>query len=459
MKKEIRIVCPNGHLGFAPTKKESFYLAAATKPDYYCSDSGSDDIGASALGSDRSVSMYKWQKHDLELMLLKSREQNVPMIIGSAGDTGSNSRVDMYVKIIKDLAKEHNLPPFKLGYFYSEVDKTYIKNKLNNNVVIEGLDSRSNLTMEDLNETDRIVAVAGVHPFLKALELGADVIIGGRSSDVAVFAAAALKEGFPEEHAYFAGKVLECASFCAEPYGAKESVIGTVTHEDVKVTAMHPEQRCTVASVSAHAMYERSNPFYEYFAGGMLDMTECVYEQYDEKTTRITGQKFIPVEGDIKVKLEGSGLVGEKFIGIAGVRDPYTIKHIDDVIKFARKQVKKEFACIDYELHFHIFGKNGVMGDLEPVKEITSHELGIVVEGVTKSKVTAEELTLFATRQIFYAKLPEVKGTAGTASFIVDDVLYAGKTYKWTMNHAIPVKDPLELFDVHVEVVNSKTLV
>lgn len=459
MKKEIRIVCPNGHLGFAPTKKESFYLAAATKPDYYCSDSGSDDIGASALGSDRSVSMYKWQKHDLELMLLKSREQNVPMIIGSAGDTGSNSRVDMYVKIIKDLAKEHNLPPFKLGYFYSEVDKTYIKNKLNNNVVIEGLDSRSNLTMEDLNETDRIVAVAGVHPFLKALELGADVIIGGRSSDVAVFAAAALKEGFPEEHAYFAGKVLECASFCAEPYGAKESVIGTVTHEDVKVTAMHPEQRCTVASVSAHAMYERSNPFYEYFAGGMLDMTECVYEQYDEKTTRITGQKFIPVEGDIKVKLEGSGLVGEKFIGIAGVRDPYTIKHIDDVIKFAREQVKKEFACIDYELHFHIFGKNGVMGDLEPVKEITSHELGIVVEGVTKSKVTAEELTLFATRQIFYAKLPEVKGTAGTASFIVDDVLYAGKTYKWTMNHAIPVKDPLELFDVHVEGVNSKTLV
>src|SRR5690606_19905752 len=111
MKKEIRIVSPNGHLGFAPTKEESFRLAAATKPDYYCADSGSDDIGASALGSDRSVSMYQWQKHDLELMLLASREQNVPMIIGSAGDTGSNSRVDMYVQMIKDLAEEHNLPP------------------------------------------------------------------------------------------------------------------------------------------------------------------------------------------------------------------------------------------------------------------------------------------------------------------------------------------------------------
>lgn len=458
VRKEIRIVCPNGHLGFAPTKEASFYIAADTKPDYYCADSGSDDIGASALGSDQSVSMYKWQKHDLELMLLKSREQNVPMIIGSAGDTGANSRVDMYVEIIKDLAKEHNLAPFKLGYFYSEVDKSYVQDKLDANIVIEGLDSRTDLTQEELDQTDRIVGVAGVHPYLKALEQGADVIIGGRSSDIAIFAAAALKEGFPEDHAYYAGKVLECASFCAEPYGAKESVIGTVSHEDVKVTAMHPDQRCTIASVAGHAMYERSNPFFEYFAGGMLDMTNCNYEQFDEKTTRITGQKFVPIEGDIRVKLEGSGYVGEKYIGIAGVRDPYTIKHIDDVITFARNQVAKEFEGIQYELHFHIFGKNGVMGDLEPIKEIKSHELGIVVEGVTDNKTTSEELALFATRQIFYAKLPEVKGTAGTASFLVDDVLYAGKTYKWTMNHTVPVEDPLELFNVHIESVNEKVI-
>lgn len=455
MKKEIRIVSPNGHLGFAPTKEESFRLAAATKPDYYCADSGSDDIGASALGSDRSVSMYQWQKHDLELMLLASREQNVPMIIGSAGDTGSNSRVDMYVQMIKDLAEEHNLPPFKIGYFYSEVDKSKITEKLNNQITIEGLDSRDNLNQQEVDETDRIVAVAGVHPFIKALDLGADVVIGGRSSDVAVFAAPAIREGFPESHAYYAGKVLECASFCAEPYGAKESVIGTITHDDVKVTAMHPEQRCTIASVSGHAMYERSNPYYEYFAGGMLDMTDCKYEQYDEKTTKITGQKYIPIEGKMQVKLEGAGFIGEKYIGIVGVRDPYTIQHIDQVIEFAHQQVAKEFEHTKYHLHFHIFGKNGVMGELEPVKEIKSHELGIIVEGIADSKVLAEELTLFASRQIFYAKLPNVKGTAGTAAFLVDDVLPAGKTYKWTMNHRVPVDHPLELFDVYIETVKE----
>jgi len=33
--------------------------------------------------------------------------------------------------------------------------------------------------------------------------MGADVIIGGRSSDAAIFAAAAIYEGFPENHAYY----------------------------------------------------------------------------------------------------------------------------------------------------------------------------------------------------------------------------------------------------------------
>jgi len=443
-KNRVRILCPNGHMGFAPTKEESFWIGAETKPDYYCCDSGSDDIGPNPLGSDICVSPYEWQKHDLELMLLAARRQGVPMMVGSAGDTGTNSRVDRYVQMIRDLAKKHGLAPFKLVSFYSELEKSYVNRKMEQGDVVEGLEGRSNLTLEELEKTDRIVAMAGVHPFVRALEMGADVVIGGRSSDAAIFAAAALYEGFPENHSYYAGKVLECASFCAEPYMAKETVIGTVTHDDVKVTAMHPKQRCTVASVAGHAMYERSNAFYEYFAGGTLDMTHCRYEQADEKTTRITGQVFIPIEGKVKVKLEGSGKVGERFIGIVGIRDPYTIQNIDKVIDWARSQVEERFAGQAYQLFYHIYGKNGVMGALEPVKEIRSHELCVVTEGIAPTKEMAEEVALIGSRQIFYARLPEVKGTAGTAAFLVDGVLPAPPAYMWTMNHTLPVDDPLE---------------
>src|SRR5512139_2220569 len=258
-KPYLRILCPNGHLGFAPTKEESFWIGAKTRPDYYCCDSGSDDIGPGPLGSDTCVSPYAWEKHDLELMLLAARKQGVPMMIGSSGDTGTDSRVDMYVGMIQDLAKQHKMAPFKLVSFYSELDKDYVRKKMAKGDVVEGLDNRKNLTPEELEATDRIVAVVGVHPFIKALQMGADVIIGGRSSDAAIFAAAAIYEGFAENNSYYLGKVLECASFCAEPYMAKESVIGTITHEDVKVNAMSPMQRCTVASVAGHAMYERSN--------------------------------------------------------------------------------------------------------------------------------------------------------------------------------------------------------
>lgn len=449
-KQELRILCPNGHLGFAPTREESFWIGAKTRPDYYCCDSGSDDIGPAPLGADISTSPYVWQKHDLELMFVASRDQGVPMIIGSAGDTGTRSRVNMYVDIIKELAKRHRTPRFKLAYFYSDVSKEYLKEKMKQGVIIEGLDGRGNLSEEDLEKTDRIVAVAGVHPFIKALDMGADVIIGGRSSDCAIFAAPALREGFPAGLSYYLGKVLECASFCAEPYGAKESVIGTITHQHVRVTAMSPYQRCTVASVAGHAMYERSNPFYEYVAGGKLDMTGCQYEQYDEKTCKITGPKFIPVDGKIKIKLEGSGKIGERCIGIAGIRDPYTIANIDRVVEWSRSQISENFSDKNCQINFIIYGKNGVLGDMEPIKKIKSHELCVVVEGIAPSKEMAKEITTLGTRQLFYARLPEVKGTAGTAAFVVDEVLDATPAYMWTLNHVIPVDDPMELFDLHI---------
>ncbi len=447
----LKFLCPTGHLSTIPIKKGSFYLGVKEKPDFILADSGSDDIGPVPLGTDTSPNPLEWQKHDLELMLVESRKLGVPMIIGSAGDTGSNSRVDMFVNIIKELAEKHNIPKFKVGYFYSQVDKEYLINKLNKGQIIEGLDGRPNLTIEDINKTDHILAVAGVHPYIKALEMGADVIIGGRGSDCAIFAAPAIKAGFSEDLSYYLGKVMECASFCAEPYMGKESILGTISKDDVKVKALHPDAACTISSVAGHAMYERSNPNYEHVAGGMLDMSNCKYEQYDAKTCRITGPKFIPTE-QYKVKLEGSGKIGERYIGIAGVRDPYTIEHIDDVIQWARDETKERFGNIDYHLYYHVYGKNGVMGDLEPIKEIRSHELCIVVEGIASTKEIAQEVAMMGLKQLFYARLPEVKGTAGSVALPFDEVLPAPPAYRWTMNHIVPVDDPMELFTVMMTV-------
>src|SRR5438552_3559003 len=156
----LRIICPNGHLGFAPIRVESFRLGVAARPDCIAADSGSDDVGPVPLGTDTSTSPLGWQTHDLEHMLLASRELGVPMIIGSSGDTGANSRVDLYVAIIKELAAKHRLSKFKLGYFYSEVGKEDLRRRMRAGDTVAGLEGFDVLSEAELDATERVVAMA-----------------------------------------------------------------------------------------------------------------------------------------------------------------------------------------------------------------------------------------------------------------------------------------------------------
>lgn len=445
----LRILCPNGHLGFAPSRRGSFDHGIEASPDIVACDSGSCDIGPVPLGMDGTASPLSWQRHDVEMMLLGARPRGLPVIIGSAGDTGTDSRVDRFVDLVQDIAREHGLPRFKLGYFYSEVSKETVRAKMAAGGTIAGLPGRVDLTPAELDATDRIVAVAGVHPYIKLMDMGADVIIGGRSSDCAIFAAPAIRKGYPEALAYYFGKVMECASFCAEPYGGKESILGEITMDDVRVTAMLPEQRCTVASVAGHAMYERANPYYEHFVGGHIDMRDCVYEQLDERTTRVTGPRYVPAT-DLRVKLEGSGKVGERYVGLVGIRDPYTVQRVDEVIAWARRMVQERFGSEGYQLSYNVYGRDGVMGMLEPLRDKPGHELCVVVQAVAPTRELAEEICIMGTRQMFYARLPDVKGTAGGVAFLLDEVMPASPAYRWTLNHTMPIADPMEPFRVHM---------
>jgi len=158
---------------------------------------------------------------------------------------------------------------------------------------------------------------------------------------------------------------------------------------------------------------------------------------------------------EFRVKLEGSGKVGERFVGMAGIRDPYTIANVDAVIDWARQQTIERFGPDGWELHYNVFGRNGIMGDMEPLKDQPGHELCVVVQGVAPTREMAEEVCMTGTRQMFYARLPEVKGTAGGVSFIFDEVLPGSPAYRWTLNHTMAVDDPLELFPTHTAMVEG----
>ena len=195
------------------------------------------------------------------------------------------------------------------------------------------------------------------------------------------------------------------------------------------------------------ATYERVK------ASGALTR-ETVRRLYRVDDSRITGARFEP--WDFRVKLEGAGKTGERYVGMVGIRDPYTIAHIDEVIGWARGQARERFGDSGYELHYTVYGRNGVMGDLEPLKQQPAHEVCVLVQAVAPSAEMAEELCMIGTRQMFYARLPEVKGSAGSVAFALDEVLRASPAYRWTLNHTLRCHDPLELFPTHMTVAGVK---
>ena len=301
--RSIKILCPAGHLGFTPMGTVSFEAGCKHDPDFVIADSGSCDLGPHPLGADVPEAPEAWQRHDLERMLKESRRRGVPMIVGSSSDAGTNRGVDQFSRLIEEIAAEHHMEPFKMAKIYSEVPISELKTRLASGTAITGLDGVEDAGEDLLDRTDRAVAVMGAEPIQAALDEHADVIICGRSSDAVLFAAPLLNAQFSPAISYYAGKVLECGSFCAEPFMGMESVLGRIQDEAIYLTALHPEQRCTPLSVAGHAMYERISPLREYVAGGYVDMSACHYEQIDEKTTRVTGATF--VRDDVyKVKLE-----------------------------------------------------------------------------------------------------------------------------------------------------------
>ncbi len=112
--------------------------------------------------------------------------------------------------------------------------------------------------------------------------------------------------------------------------------------------------------------------------------------------------------------------------------------------------MRERFGNSGYQLHYNVYGRDGVMGPLEPLRDQVGHEVGIMVQGVAPTSEMAEELTLIGLRQMFYARLPDVKGTAGSVAFPLDEVVRASPAYRWTLNHTIAVEDPLELFPTHM---------
>ncbi|MFO8056181.1 MAG: acyclic terpene utilization AtuA family protein [bacterium] len=400
---EIRVLSPTAILGYG-YPLASLEAGLAYEPHVIAVDGGSTDAGPYFLGmgADRAGELAGFRQaleRDLTPILRAALARDIPFIMGSAGGAGGNLHVMAVALLIRRIAEREGMS-FRMAIIPAEVDKGLVKSRLFEGRT-EPLGPAPELTSETIDRSVRIVAQMGVEPYMRALEEGAEVIVGGRASDPAMFAALPLVMGFDKGLALHMGKVLECGAIAAEPGSGGDVLVGTLRHDYFLAEPAARERRCTVRSVASHSLYEACDPWRLEEPGGTVDLAEVSFLQETERSVRVSGSRFFPAPV-YKLKLEGAELSGYRTVCMAGVRDPSVLANLDRILEEARKRAHEQFGLgkeTGREVHFRVYGKDGVMGALEPSGR-SCHEAGLFIEAVAGTQEEVTSLCMFAHKTI-----------------------------------------------------------
>ncbi|MDR0898486.1 MAG: DUF1446 domain-containing protein [Oscillospiraceae bacterium] len=453
MREEYRILSTTAILGYG-FPLASFEAGMARKPHLIAVDAGSTDPGPYYLGAGVSFTDRGAVKRDLTIMLTAAVEHQIPVVIGTAGGSGADAHLQWCREIIEEIAREEGLH-FPMAVIHAEIPRETVREALRAGQV-KPLEPAPELTEALLDATGRIVGQMGLEPVMRALDGGAQVVLAGRAYDPVCFAAAAVRAGYDRGLAVHLGKILECASIAATPGSGSDCMFGYLGEDYFRLEPLNPIRQCTPRSVAAHTLYEKTNPYILPGPGGSLDLTDATFTAYTDRIAEVRGSRFVPGE-KYTIKLEGARRIGYRTVSIAGTRDPIMMREIDAITQAVRERVADNFrdAAMEYTLHFIIYGRDGVMGQLEPTPVIDGHELGIVIEAVADSQAHADTICAFARSTMLHYGYEGRRATAGNLAFPYSPSdFHAGEVYVFSLYHIIEVLDPCALFPIEYQEVN-----
>jgi len=455
---EIRVLSPTGVCG-SGFMESSFELALAERPHFIGCDAGSTDPGPTYLGTGRAAFPRDAVRRDLRIMLRGARKLGIPLLLGSAGTAGGDAQLALVRGIVQEIAASEGLE-FKLALIHAEQDKAYLQRRLREGRV-KPLHPAPQFDEATIDRSAHIVGMMGAEPFQRALAAGADVIIAGRASDTAIFAALPLMRGIPPGIAWHAAKILECGAAAVVQRKTPDCMFAWLRKDHFLMQAPDPSLRCTPQSIASHSLYENADPFRLVECSGTLDLTDSRYDAVDERTVRVSGSGFIPAER-YTVKLEGAEQVGYQSVLIGSIRDPYIIRQIDDWSARLMEKIHARVTMVygddvkreDYHVNLRIYGKNGTMGPLEPVKEIRSHELCLVFEATAATQEIASAIAGITRHQALHLPIPEWSGLI-TGVACPYNYMERGPVYRFNVNHVVEPDDPCEMFRMELSQVRG----
>lgn len=442
----ITVLTPTGTLGYG-------FGAAALKrgmelgPAVIAVDAGSTDPGPSYLGSNEPLVSDYGIRRELRDLIATAHTAGIPVIVGSAGGAGTGPQVDRTAALVRDIVAELGIH-LKLAWIYSDIPIERAKAAVRSGEVLD-FEAGIPLTEDMLDQTCSLVAQMGHEPICEALEAGADVIIAGRACDDSVIASYPIWRGADPALAIHMGKILECGAFSAEPF-AMDVMLGTVQGDHFILEPGSIERRASVKSVAAHSLYERENPFSQGGPGHVMDLSACAFEQINDRQVKVTGASITETEG-YYVKLEGARLAGYRSICIAGIRCPTLGGTIERLLEEIKAKTNAYFAPEKLTITFHLYGRNGVMKELE--REAPSgHELGLLIDVVAENQDVAHAACHYISGGLLHYHYPEVINPSGNLAFPYSPSdIDTGPHYEFSAYHLMKVTSPTELFPVHFE--------
>jgi Acyclic terpene utilisation family protein AtuA len=456
MPTPISVYAPLGMLGYG-FPESSLEAALGHALSAFGVDAGSTDPGPYYLGTGRSFTSRAMVKRDLGLLLPAARRLGIPLVIGSAGGAGGAPHLEWTLDIVREVAAAARLT-FRLAVIQAEQDKEDLKQRLARGEVIT-FETGAPLRPEDIDACTHIVGQMGYEPMVQALMDGAEVVLAGRAVDAGVIAAVPLLRGFDRGLALHMGKILECGSMVALPR-VSDGVIAHLDDDGFVVEPADPAKRCTAELVAAHTLYEKSDPYHLHLPGGMLDLTGTTFEQRDPRAVRVTGSRWVPAPR-YTIKLEGAARVGYRTICVAGARDPILIERFDEVVERVTAKVQHDLDGLipvqAYTLRFRLYGRDGVMGALEPEPPAHPHELGVIIEAVAPSQDAADTVCALARSASLHMGYAGRLANGGNLAFPYSPAEFAApEVFDFRVYHLVDVDNPCALFSTSWHMVNAR---
>lgn len=447
--KKCRVFVPFGAIGMG-ISDEAFKRGVELKPDVISSDAGSTDSGPFYLGTGNCKYARDAVKRDVKMMVCAGAALKIPVTIGSSGTCGVDGSVDEMADIIHEISAEEGLQ-LKIAKIYSEQSTEKIA-KMYDDKRLQAMTGAPEISREKILECEHIVGLAGIEPFIEAFKHGADVVICGRATDTAVIAAYPIYKGCNEAMSWHAAKTTECGCICTtDPF--EGGVFVEIDETGFTVEATSVTSSCTPYTISAHLLYENSDPIKLREPGICIDTSQAIYTQLEGGKVRVEGTTI--EKQPYSIKLEGARAVGYQTASLTGIRDravmadPY--RWINRLEEFGKQKLNALGISQDeYSVCITPYGYNAVYGGAVPENYIPN-EICILFRATAKTQELATKIAKVYNPYLLHYPVEEGKQMPSFAFPFSPNEFERGKQYEFVLYHLAQIANFNEMFRIEYE--------